>query len=219
MDKRQHILETVLSGGLLPLYFHSSEEVSRGVLKALYDGGVRAVEYTNRGQEALANFISLKQLTEKELPGMYLGIGTVRNEKAAKDFIDAGADFIISPGIAEEVVRVAAANKILCMPGCMTPSEIMLAEKLGTTLVKLFPGNVLGPAFVSTVKDVFPGMLFMPTGGVDTSKQNLQAWFSAGVSAVGMGSKLLPRPIMEARDYPAITLQVKEVLKTIASIR
>src|SRR4051794_21489235 len=181
MNKQQDIISEIISKGLLPLYFHSSENISIGVMKALYNAGIRAVEYTNRGEAALSNFKSVRQVCNTEMPGMYLGIGTIKNASAAKAFITAGADFIISPGLTEEVAEVVQQENVLWMPGCMTPTEIMRAESLGVKMVKLFPGSVLGAAFVSAVKEVFPGMLFMPTGGVDTTQENLSAWFTAGV--------------------------------------
>jgi 2-dehydro-3-deoxyphosphogluconate aldolase/(4S)-4-hydroxy-2-oxoglutarate aldolase len=188
-------------------------------LKALYKAGIRAVEYTNRGEAALVNFKAMKQVCDAEMQDMYLGIGTIKNAAAANAFIAAGADFLISPGIAEDIAEVAQQENILWMPGCMTPSEIMRAEALEVKMVKLFPGNVLGAAFVSTVKDVFPGMLFMPTGGVDTTIENLAAWFAAGVSAVGMGSKLLSKKVIEEENYTGISQLTANALQTIAAIR
>ncbi|TKK65825.1 bifunctional 4-hydroxy-2-oxoglutarate aldolase/2-dehydro-3-deoxy-phosphogluconate aldolase [Ilyomonas limi] len=219
MNKQQHIINEITGKGLLPLYFHSSQSICIGVLKALYHAGIRAVEYTNRGEAALVNFKAMKGACDAEMPDMCLGIGTVKNAAAAKVFIAAGADFLISPGIAEDIAEVAQHENILWMPGCMTPSEIMHAESFGVKMVKLFPGSVLGAAFVSAVKDVFPGMLFMPTGGVDTTHENLSAWFAAGVSAVGMGSKLLSKKIMEEENYTGISHFTANALQTIAAIR
>ena len=133
--------------------------------------------------------------------------------------MEAGADFIISPGLSEEVGKTARQYDILWIPGCMTPTEIMQAENGGVRMVKLFPGSILGASFVNAVKEVFPGMLMMPTGGVDTTKENLGQWFAAGVCAVGMGSKLIPKSVLEAQDYAAITANVKDVLQAIEIIR
>jgi 2-dehydro-3-deoxyphosphogluconate aldolase / (4S)-4-hydroxy-2-oxoglutarate aldolase len=101
----------------------------------------------------------------------------------------------------------------------MTPTEIIAAENLGAKFIKLFPGNMLGPEFMSTIKELFPNLIFMPTGGVDTTKENIGAWFKAGVVAVGMGSKLISKSLLEAKDYAAIESLTKDVLATIASIR
>ncbi len=219
MNKQQQVIHTITTAGLLPLYFHPSQNISAGVLKALYDAGVRAVEYTNRGAEAPSNFIALKQLCGTTLKDMYLGIGTIKNAAAAKAFIEAGADFIISPGLSEEAGEIARQRDVLWIPGCMTPTDIMQAENGGARLVKLFPGNILGTAYVSAVKEVFPGMLMMPTGGVDTTKENLEQWFGAGVCAVGMGSKLVSKKVMDAEDYTVIIRSTKDVLQTIEAVR
>lgn len=218
MDKRSSIINKLSEQGLMPLFYHADEQKSIQLMHALYEAGVRLIEYTNRGEAALANFTSMKKAAES-LPGLYLGVGTIKTDTAAQTFIDAGADFIISPALAEEVYEAAYSNKVLWIPGCMTPTEILKAEQFGVGLVKLFPGNVLGPSFVQAVKDLFPSMKFMPTGGVDTTEENLRAWFSAGVTAVGMGSKLISKDVMEGNDYSALQQQASTLLATIQSIK
>jgi 2-dehydro-3-deoxyphosphogluconate aldolase/(4S)-4-hydroxy-2-oxoglutarate aldolase len=105
------------------------------------------------------------------------------------------------------------------VPGCMTPSEIIRAEQLGAKLVKLFPGNILGPSFLSAIKELFPNLLFMPTGGVEAEKGNLSGWFKAGVCAVGMGSKLITKAALESRDYAGIEKLTVESLAMIREVR
>src|SRR5882724_1517827 len=205
MDKRTEIISTIRQQGLVPLYFHASAEVSIDVLKALFHGGCRVIEYTNRGSEALKNFEQLRKVCDAELPGIYLGAGTIKDESAANDFINAGADFLVSPGLAEDVFDATYSDKILWIPGCMTITEIMKAEQFGIELIKLFPGSVLGPSYVQAIKEIFPKLLFMPTGGVELEKENLQAWFGAGVCAVGMGSKLISKNILEKKEYQKIS--------------
>ena len=141
----------------------------------------------------------MRKLCDTELQGMYLGIGTIKNAGQAQAFIDAGADYIISPGLVEDAAEVADKNNLLWVPGCMTPTEIIRAEQLGAKFVKLFPGNILGSAFLQAIKELFPDILFMPTGGVDLDKDNIAGWFKAGVAAVGMGSKLISKPLLEAK--------------------
>jgi 2-dehydro-3-deoxyphosphogluconate aldolase/(4S)-4-hydroxy-2-oxoglutarate aldolase len=204
---------------MLPLYFNADENVSIEVLKAIYQAGVKAVEYTNRGEAALANFRKMIAVRNAEMPGMLLVVGTVKNLQTAKDYMDAGADFLVSPGFVKEVADYAVTNDIFYAPGCMTPSEIIAAENSGITFIKLFPGNMLGPEFLSGIKDIFPKLLFMPTGGVDTTKENIDGWFKAGVCAVGMGSKLISKKLMEAKDYSTIGTETKKVLELIASIK
>ncbi|MEP6677429.1 MAG: bifunctional 4-hydroxy-2-oxoglutarate aldolase/2-dehydro-3-deoxy-phosphogluconate aldolase [Ferruginibacter sp.] len=219
MDKKEQILKLVPEQGILPLYFHKDETVSVDVMKALYAAGVRAMEYTNRGEAALVNFKKLVEVRNAELPEMQLGIGTIKNAQQAKDFIAAGADYLISPGFVKEVADEANAAGLLYVPGCMTPSEIIAAENAGCKFIKLFPGNLLGPEFMSTIKDLFSGLLFMPTGGVDTTKENIGGWFKAGVCAVGMGSKLVSKDLMEKKDYAKITSLTKEVMEIVNAIK
>lgn len=218
-DKQSAILQLTLQQGVLPLYFNKDEEVSIQVLKALYEAGIRTVEYTNRGEAALQNFRALRRVCDTELTGMHLGIGTIKNAGQAKAFVDAGADYLISPGVVEEAADVAAQNGLLYVPGCMTPTEIIRAESFGATLVKIFPGNVLGPGFVSAIKELFSGLKFIITGGVEPEEGNLRGWFSAGAAAVGMGSKLITKQILETKDYTKITALTKDALQLIQSIK
>ena len=219
MDKKTELLALIPQQGILPLYFNKDTEVSVEILKALYKAGIRTVEYTNRGEAALKNFAKMKTVCDSELKGMYLGVGTIKNRASAQAFIDAGADYIISPGLVEDAAHLANELNILWVPGCMTPTEIIKAEQLGAKVIKLFPGNILGPGFLSAIKELFPNLLFMPTGGVDLDKENLSGWFKAGVCAVGMGSKLISKTLMEAKDYTKMEELTKEVMNTIQSVR
>jgi 2-dehydro-3-deoxyphosphogluconate aldolase/(4S)-4-hydroxy-2-oxoglutarate aldolase len=219
MSKTQKITDAIIQQGMLPLYFNSSDEVSLDVLKAIYRAGVKAVEYTNRGDAALANFKKMVVLRNAEMPGLLLGVGTIKNMQHAKDYMAAGADFLVSPGFVPDVAAYCVSNDIFYAPGCMTPSEIIAAENAGIKFIKLFPGNMLGPEFLTTIKDIFPKLLFMPTGGVDTTKENIEGWFKAGVCAVGMGSKLISKKLMEAKDYGTIESETKKVLELIGSIK
>lgn len=157
-------------------------------------------------------------LRNAEMPGLLLGVGTIKNMQQAEDYMQAGADFLVSPGFVKEVADFAIAKDVFYAPGCMTPSEIIAAENAGIRFIKLFPGNMLGPEFLSGIKEIFPKLFFMPTGGVDTTKENIEGWFNAGVCAVGMGSKLISKKLMEAKDYATIeseTIKVLELIKTI----
>jgi 2-dehydro-3-deoxyphosphogluconate aldolase / (4S)-4-hydroxy-2-oxoglutarate aldolase len=213
------IIKKIAEQGMLPLYFHADPSVSVEVLKALYAAGIRAVEYTNRGEAALENFKLLKETRDRELPEMLLGIGTIKRKKDAKAFMKAGADFIIAPGMIEEVAEAVHKEDMLWIPGCMTPTEIIKAEEAGAKLVKLFPGNLLGPAFVSAVKELFPDLYFMPTGGVEVNKENLTGWFKSGVVAVGMGSKLITKDILEKKEYGTLINKTKEAITLVQEVR
>lgn len=219
MSNINRISNSIIAQGMLPLYFNADETVSVEILRTIYKAGVTAVEYTNRGEAALANFKKMIAVRNKEMPAMFLGVGTIKNLQTAKDYMTAGADFLVSPGFVKEVADYAIANDIFYAPGCMSPTEIIAAENSGITFIKLFPGNLLGPEFLSGIKDIFPKLLFMPTGGVDTTKENIEGWFKAGVCAVGMGSKLISKKLMEARDFTTMERETKKVLELIASIK
>lgn len=219
MKKTQEVTDIIVQQGILPLYFNADEKVSLEVLKAIYRGGLRTIEYTNRGDAALSNFKKMVSLRNTEMPDVLLGVGTIKNIKQAEAYLNAGADFLVSPGFDPEVAAYTVKNDIFFGPGCMTPSDIMAAENTGIKFIKLFPGNMLRTEFLTSIKDIFPKLLFMPTGGVDTTKESIESWFNAGACAVGMGSKLVSKKLMEAKDYSTIETESRKVLELIQSIR
>jgi len=218
MTKIQLVTNTIINQGALPLYYNDDETVTINILKSLYKAGIRAVEYTSRGESALSNLKKMIEIRNAEMPEMLLGIGTIKNLQQAEEYYEIGADFFISPGFVAEVAAFLIPKDLLYSPGCMTPTEIITAEAAGVTFIKLFPGNALGAGFMSSIKDVFPNLKFMPTGGVDTTKENIESWFKAGVSAVGMGSKLISKDLMAAKDYSTIENETKKVLEIIQTL-
>lgn len=219
MKTAKEVTEKIVNQGILPLYFHKDEDISTKVLEAVYAAGIRAVEYTNRGENALQNFKALVKLRDAGMPDMLLGIGTIKNMNQAKSYLEAGADFLVSPGYVPEVAQHCVSQNIFYTPGCMTPSEIIQAENAGVKFIKLFPGNMLGPSFLSGVKDIFPDLLFMPTGGVDATEESISSWYKAGVCAVGMGSKLISKSLMENQEYQKITDDIRSVSAIIQQIK
>jgi 2-dehydro-3-deoxyphosphogluconate aldolase / (4S)-4-hydroxy-2-oxoglutarate aldolase len=219
MSNINKAIEGIIQQGMLPLYFNADETVSVDVLKTIYRAGVKVVEYTNRGEAALKNFTKLIQIRNAEMPDLMIGVGTIKNLAQAESYMKVGADFLVSPGFVKEVATYAVKNDIFYAPGCMTPSEIIAAENAGVKFIKLFPGDMLGPKFLSGIKDIFPNLLFMPTGGVDTTAENIGGWFKAGVCAVGMGSKLISKDLMAAKDYATIEKTTREVLALIKTIK
>ena len=215
----QQVSDTIVQQGMLPLYFNEDETVTIEVLRAIYRAGIKAVEYTSRGEKALSNFTKMVAVRNAEMPDLVLGIGTVKNLQQAQEYFAVGADFFISPGFVPEVAAFLKTKEMLYSPGCMTPTEIITAENAGVKFIKLFPGNTLGPDFLSGIKDIFPKLLFMPTGGVDTTRANIEGWFNAGVSAVGMGSKLISKQLMANKDYDTIESETKAVLSLIQIIK
>lgn len=205
--------------GLVPLFFHSDIEVCKSVVKACYDGGSRLLEFTNRGLFAHEVFSELSKYCLKELPEMALGVGSVTDAASASLYMQCGASFVVTPAFREDIAKVCNRRKVLWSPGCGSLSEICMAEELGCEIVKLFPGSVYGPNFIKSIKAPQPWTKVMPTGGVSTEKANLEGWFTAGATCVGMGSKLISKDIVANRDYGALTKRVSEVLSTIADLR
>lgn len=219
MSTIQNSIDVIVKQGILPLYFNTDENKSIEILRVLYKSGIKAVEYTNRGPEAASNFKKMIEVRNAEMPEMLLGIGTIKNMQQAEEFYTIGADFFVSPGFVAEVSDFLKSKNILYAPGCMTPTEIITAENAGVKFIKLFPGNILGPDFLSGIKDIFPSLIFMPTGGVETTLQSIQSWFTAGVSAVGMGSKLISKKVMEHEAYDTIEKETVRVLSLIETVR
>lgn len=219
MDKKERVIQQIVQAGLLPLYYHENQEVSINILRALYKSGVRILEYTNRGANASINFKALKTVAVNEMPELLLGIGTIKTAEKALEYIDLGADFIVSPIVSAEVATLVHSNEMAWIPGCLSPTEIHQAQTLGASLVKIFPGNLVGPSYILTIKDIFPDLIFMPTGGVVPEEKNLTSWFKAGVSAVGMGSKLLKTDLIEANDYDALADYIGKAMSMIQTCR
>jgi len=217
MNNKQAVTESILKQRMLPLYFHEDTEVSVEVARSLYKAGVRVFEYTNRGDAAFKNFAALKELQQKEMPGLHLGIGTVKTAEEASAFIDAGADFIVSAVMNPEIGRMAHDRDMLWIPGCMTPTEIHAAQQNDAAIIKLFPANILGAEFMSSIKDLFRGQLFIPTGGVELEAENIGTWFKAGVCAVGMGSKLITKQILDEHLYDQLYTKTVTALELVQS--
>lgn len=204
---------------MIPLFYHSDSEVAKAVLKACYDGGARLMEFTNRGDFAIEIFTDLIKYALAELPGMILGVGSVTDAAAASQYMLAGANFVVTPVFREDIALVCNRRKVLWSPGCGSLTEIANAEEWGCELVKLFPGSTYGPGFVKAIKGPQPWTSIMPTGGVSTEEENLRGWFDAGVTCVGMGSKLISKEILANKDYHALETEVRSVLELIRRIR
>lgn len=211
--KKTQVLQTIIQQGMLPLYFHPDEDVCVNVLKALYEAGIRSIEFTNRGDAAFSNFKLMRRVCDTGLHDMQLGVGTIKTGDEAKAFADAGADYLVSPGVVKAAAKVAEKNDLLYVPGCMTPTEIIKAEALGATFMKVFPGNILGPGYISAIREIFPNLTFMVTGGVEPEEGNLRNWFKAGVAAVGMGSKMISKEILETKDYTKLTELTRQTME------
>ena len=206
--------------GMIPLFYNSDIEVCKKLARACYDGGARALEFTNRGDFAHEVFNELSKFVKQNLPGMALGIGSVVDAPTASLYIQLGADFVVSPLMNPDMAKVCNRRKVLWVPGCGSVSEIGFAEELGCELIKIFPGSqVGGPEFVKAVKGPCSWTDIMPSGGVSPDYENLKAWFSAGATCVGMGSKLIKKSYIDNDDYQSLASEVKRTIELINQIK
>jgi 2-dehydro-3-deoxyphosphogluconate aldolase/(4S)-4-hydroxy-2-oxoglutarate aldolase len=216
---RIQVAQKMAEQGMVPLFYHADVDLCKKVVSACYAGGARLLEFTSRGDFAHEVFGELSKHIRDHLPEMILGVGSVTDAASASLYMALGADFIVTPVLREDIAVVCNRRKVLWSPGCGSLGEIARAEELGCEIVKLFPGSVYGPGFVKAVKGPQPWTSIMPTGGVSPTEENLSAWFNAGVTCVGMGSKLLAKDLIQKEDYPEITARVSAALELIKAVR
>lgn len=214
------VLSVMKNTGMVPVFYHGDVEIAKQVVKACYEGGVRAFEFTNRGDFAHEVFGELNKWVAIECPEMVMGVGSVVDPATAALYIQLGANFIVGPLFNPEVAKVCNRRLVSYTPGCGSVSEIGLAQECGCDLCKVFPaGNVGGPSFVKNVKAPMPWSMLMVTGGVEPTKDNISAWIKAGVTCVGMGSNLFPKEVVAAKDWAWITAKCKEAFSYIEDAR
>lgn len=213
------VMRKIGETGMVPVFYHADAEVAKKVIKACYEGGVRAFEFTNRGDFAQEVFAECVKFAARECPELALGVGSVVDAPTAALYIQLGACFVVGPLFNPDIVPVCNRRLVPYCPGCGTVSEIGKAQELGCDLCKLFPGDVYGPAFVKGMMAPCPWTKLMVTGGVAPTKENLTAWVKAGVYCVGMGSKLFPKDEVAAGNWQYITDKCRESLGYIAEAR
>src|SRR5699024_7958906 len=216
---RIQVASVMKQTGLVPLFYHDDIPTSKKVLKACYKGGALLLEFTNRADFAHQVFGELSKFATAELPEMILGVGSVPDAPAASLYMQLGATFIASPLLQDAIAKVCNRRKMLWGPGCGTVTEISRAEELGAEIVKIFPGSQLGPGFVKAVKGPQPWTSIMPTGGVTAEKENLKAWFDAGATCVGMGSKLITKQLLRQKDFDGLQKHVEATLSIIQKVK
>jgi 2-dehydro-3-deoxyphosphogluconate aldolase/(4S)-4-hydroxy-2-oxoglutarate aldolase len=205
--------------GMVPVFYHKDVEVACNVLKACYEGGVRAFEFTNRGDFAHEVFTEVIKYAAKECPEMAVGVGSVVDAPTASLYMQLGACFVVGPLFNPDIAKVCNRRNVPYVPGCGSVSEVGFAQEAGCILCKIFPGDVLGPKLVKGLLAPMPWSKLMVTGGVEPTEDNLKAWYKAGVYCVGMGSKLFPKDKVEARDWNYVTEQCRNSLAIIKSVR
>lgn len=216
---KMEVLSAMKETGMVPVFYNGDIETAKAVVKACYKGGVRAFEFTNRGDFAQEVFGELVKYANSELPGMILGVGSVVDPSTAALYIQLGANFVVGPLFNPAVAPICNRRLIPYCPGCGSVSEIGAAQELGCDLCKVFPGDVLGPAFVKGLRAPMPWSQIMVTGGVKPTKENLEGWFKAGVTCVGMGSNLFPKDVIAAKEWDKITGLCQDALDIIREVR
>ena len=217
---RLDVLNTVLELGLVPVFYHPDLAVARQITGACRAGGARVVEFTNRGDAAFPVFAELARHIAANQPDVILGVGTVVDAPTAALYLSAGANFVVGPILNPEVARLCNRRKVAYMPGCGSATEIAQAEELGVEIVKVFPGSAVGgPGFIKAVLAPSPWTRMMPTGGVDATRDSIEAWIGAGAACLGMGSRLVVKELVMAGDFEAISARVAQVLAWIREAR
>lgn len=216
---KSEVLAAIRETGIVPVFHHKDVRTAANVMKACYEGGIRVFEFTNRGDSAHEVFGELARYAEAELPGMILGAGSLVDPAAAALYIQLGANFIVGPCFNPEIVPVCNRRLIPYCPGCASPTEIGAAQQLGCDLCKVFPGDVLGPAFVKAVLAPMPWSNLMVTGGVKLEREHLEAWFRAGAFCVGMGSGMLPQEAVASGQWDRISALCRQALEIVKEAR
>ncbi len=210
---------SICNMGLVPVFYHDDESTCKEIVSACYRAGLRVFEFTNRGSQALKNFGVLKKHIQANCVGMLLGAGTIFNYRTSVEFMDAGADFIVSPAFIPSMVQVQTTYTTLWIPGCATISELAQARELGVGMMKIFPGDLLGPRFAAAALSVMSNLRLMPTGGVEPAHENLSAWFKSGVSAVGMGSQLFSKEFIEQKNWVVLEEKIRQTLAIVQELK
>ncbi len=217
---RMTVLNAITGIGMVPVFYNKDPKVAIDVIKACADGGARCVEFTNRGDLAWKVFVEAQEHILANDLDIILGVGSIVDAPTAGLYISSGANFVVGPLLNPDVATVCNRRKVAYAPGCGSASEIGQAEELGVEIVKVFPGKeVGGPAFVKSMLGPCPWTRIMPTGGVDATRESLEGWFKAGVSAVGAGSKLITKELVEAKDWDGLAENVRQSVEWIKEIR
>jgi len=217
---RMAVLNAIYDTGIVPVFYNKDPETTINIVEACAKGGARCAEFTNRGDLAYHVFTETVRHVMANDIDIIMGVGSICDAPTAALYIANGANFVVGPLLNEEVARLCNRRKIAYSPGCGSVSEIGQAEELGVEIVKVFPGSeVGGPAFVKSVLGPCPWTRIMPTGGVDATRESLEGWFNAGVAAVGAGSKLITKELVEAGDWDGLAENVRQSVEWIKEIR
>lgn len=207
------VIQAILRQQVVPVFYHDDATYAQQIVDICYKAGIRVFEFANRGANAFAVFTKLRAHVTAQYPDLLLGTGTIYNAKEAEVFLEAGTDFVVQPITTADVAAVCRHFDVPWIPSALTPNEIFHATRLGAALVKIFPGSIVGPDYVRAVLAPMPNVKIMVTGGVEPTEENLRAWFEAGVSVVGMGSKLFK----DSEDHTVLADRIAQVVQLAAA--
>lgn len=214
------VLAAMMEQGVIPVFYHPDIEVCKNVIQACANGGAKCIEFTNRGDFASHVFLDVNRHFVKADPTVIMGVGSIIDAPTAGIYIANGANFIVGPMLNPEVARLCNKRGLPYSPGCGSATEVSYAQELGCDIVKVFPGSCVGgPEFVNNIRGPMPWTKLMPTGGVDPTEESLTKWYKAGIVACGIGSKLITKELLDAKDYRGIEKKVAETVALIKKIR
>ena len=211
MGKRQ-IVQKLIDGGVVAVLRVGDSRRLMKVAEAILKGGVSAIEITMTTPNALK---VIEKATDELGKEVQIGVGSVLDAHTARQAIDAGATYVVSPIFKPEIIQTAHNHDVPAMPGAFSPTEILLAHEAGADIVKVFPADVVGMPFFKAVLAPIPHLLLMPTGGVTLT--NAGDWLKAGACAVGVGSALLDKQAIAEERYSVLTDNAKILMESIAS--
>jgi 2-dehydro-3-deoxyphosphogluconate aldolase/(4S)-4-hydroxy-2-oxoglutarate aldolase len=207
------VLTAMMEQSIIPVFYDPDVDVCRNVIQACANGGAKCVEFTNRGDFAAHVFLEVTRHFAAADRSVIMGVGSIVDAPTAAIYIANGARFVVGPLLNAEVARVCNRRGIPYSPGCGSATEIGDAQELGCEIVKIFPGaSVGGPDFVRSVMAPMPWTRLMPTGGVEPTEDSLRRWFGAGIVACGVGSNLITKELLKAKDYAGIEAKVRDAI-------
>lgn len=217
---RLAVLVAMMEQSIIPVFYHPDVELCKSVIQACANAGAKCVEFTNRGDFAAQVFLDLCRHFAKADSSVIMGVGSIVDAPTAALFIANGAKFVVGPLLNADVAKVCNRRGIPYSPGCGSATEIGDAQELGVEIVKVFPGSsVGGPDFVKSVMGPMPWTRFMPTGGVEPTEESLRKWFGAGIVACGIGSNMITKKLLDAKDFKGIEDQVRKTIELSKTIK
>lgn len=216
---KHEIAPKLLDIGLLPAFYNGDIKTAKKIIQACFEGGAKVVEFTNRGDFAYRIFSDLARWCNSEFSDIVIGVGTIVDPATATLYINNGANFIVGPTFSPGIAKICNRCKILYIPGCLSPSEILNAQDVGADIIKVFPARSLGPNFIKSVLGPCPQAKLMPSGGVEFSRENIFSWIKAGASVLNMGSDLIRKDLVKAEKFDEIKEMVRQCVSYIEEAR